>query len=189
MDMVFRDDECRLRADHAPANFCTIKHMAQNLVRRAPGKNSLRLKQKPQPGMKNSSPHSSQVEQIHPIPLPRPHARIGPGTRCTNPLAPGLRENLRLGWAQDPAQAGGYKTKGLIGLAWTAPYCHEGSVAVGLDASRISGATGPRRILGDTLTAPYLRRQGTSRGWSKPTYESPRATRAPGENCTAIYKP
>lgn len=46
MDMVFRDDECRLRADHAPANFCTIKHMAQNLVRRAPGKNSLRLQQK-----------------------------------------------------------------------------------------------------------------------------------------------
>jgi predicted transposase YbfD/YdcC len=46
MDMVFRDDECRLRTDHAPANFCTIKHMAQNLIRRAPGKNSLRLKRK-----------------------------------------------------------------------------------------------------------------------------------------------
>jgi hypothetical protein len=26
--MVFRDDECRLSKDHAPANFCTIKHMA-----------------------------------------------------------------------------------------------------------------------------------------------------------------
>ncbi len=46
MDMVFRDDECRLRTDHAPANFCTIKHMAQNLIRRAPGKASLRLKRK-----------------------------------------------------------------------------------------------------------------------------------------------
>jgi predicted transposase YbfD/YdcC len=46
LDMVFRDDECRLRTDHAPANFCTIKHMAQNLIRRAPGKNSLRLKRK-----------------------------------------------------------------------------------------------------------------------------------------------
>ncbi len=46
MDMVFRDDECRVRANHAPANFCTIKHMAQNLLRAAPGNNSLRLRQK-----------------------------------------------------------------------------------------------------------------------------------------------
>ena len=46
MDMIFRDDECRVRTDHAPANFCTIKHMAHNLVRLAPGKASLRLKRK-----------------------------------------------------------------------------------------------------------------------------------------------
>ncbi len=46
MDMVFRDDECRVRTDHAPANFTTIKHMAQNLIRRAPGKDSLRLRRK-----------------------------------------------------------------------------------------------------------------------------------------------
>lgn len=46
LDMVFRDDECRLRTDHAPANFCSIKHMAQNLIRLAPGKASLRLKRK-----------------------------------------------------------------------------------------------------------------------------------------------
>ncbi len=44
MDMVFRDDECRLRTDHAPANFCTLKHMAQNLFRLAPGNTSLRQK-------------------------------------------------------------------------------------------------------------------------------------------------
>jgi len=46
MDMVFRDDECRVRTDHAPANFTTIKHMALNLLRRAPGKDSLRLRRK-----------------------------------------------------------------------------------------------------------------------------------------------
>lgn len=46
LDMVFRDDECRLRTDHAPANFCIIKHMAQNLTRLAPEKASLRLKRK-----------------------------------------------------------------------------------------------------------------------------------------------
>jgi len=44
MDMVFRDDECRVRTDNAPANFITLKHMANNLIRRAPGKDSQRLK-------------------------------------------------------------------------------------------------------------------------------------------------
>ena len=46
LDMVFRDDECRVRKDHAPANFTTLKHMAHNLMRLAPGKDSLRLKRK-----------------------------------------------------------------------------------------------------------------------------------------------
>jgi len=46
MDMVFRDDECRVRTEHAPANFAAIKHMAQNLLRHAPGKSSLRSRRK-----------------------------------------------------------------------------------------------------------------------------------------------
>ena len=46
LDMIFRDDECRVRKDHAPANFTTLKHMAHNLIRKAPGKDSLRLKRK-----------------------------------------------------------------------------------------------------------------------------------------------
>jgi predicted transposase YbfD/YdcC len=46
MDMIFRDDECRIRTDHAPANFTTLRHMALNLIRKAPGKDSLRLKRK-----------------------------------------------------------------------------------------------------------------------------------------------
>jgi predicted transposase YbfD/YdcC len=46
MDMMFRDDESRIRKDHAPANFTTLKHIAYNLIRRAPGKDSLRLKRK-----------------------------------------------------------------------------------------------------------------------------------------------
>ena len=46
MDMVFRDDECRVRTDHAPANFTTIKHIALNLIRRAKSKDSLRLRRK-----------------------------------------------------------------------------------------------------------------------------------------------
>jgi predicted transposase YbfD/YdcC len=46
LDMVFRDDECRVRTDHAPANFTILKHMALNLIRKAPGKDSMRLKRK-----------------------------------------------------------------------------------------------------------------------------------------------
>ncbi len=61
MDMVFRDDECRIRKKNAPANFApanfapanfaavnfaAVKHMASNLLRRAPGKDSLRVKRK-----------------------------------------------------------------------------------------------------------------------------------------------
>jgi predicted transposase YbfD/YdcC len=38
MDCLFRDDECRVRTEHAPANFTTIKHIAHNLLRRHPAK-------------------------------------------------------------------------------------------------------------------------------------------------------
>ena len=44
MDMVFRDDECRIRKRNAPANFTTVKHIASNLLRAAAGKESMRLK-------------------------------------------------------------------------------------------------------------------------------------------------
>ena len=42
-DMIFRDDECRVRTDHAPANCAALKHMAHNLPRTAVGKDSMRL--------------------------------------------------------------------------------------------------------------------------------------------------
>ena len=46
MDMIFRDDKCRVRTNHAPANFTTIKHIARNLIRRASSKDSLRMRRK-----------------------------------------------------------------------------------------------------------------------------------------------
>jgi predicted transposase YbfD/YdcC len=33
LDIAFREDECRIRKDHAPANFAIIRHMALNLLR------------------------------------------------------------------------------------------------------------------------------------------------------------
>jgi predicted transposase YbfD/YdcC len=44
MDCVFRDDECRVRTEHAPANFTIVKHMAHNLLRRHPAKLSMTSK-------------------------------------------------------------------------------------------------------------------------------------------------
>lgn len=42
--MIFRDDECRVWTDHASANFTTIKHLAHNLLRKTPIKDSMRLR-------------------------------------------------------------------------------------------------------------------------------------------------
>jgi len=44
MDRVFRDDECRMRTEHAPANFTTIKHIAHTLLQRNPAKISMTTK-------------------------------------------------------------------------------------------------------------------------------------------------
>jgi hypothetical protein len=38
--MIFRDDECRVRTEYAAANFTTLKHMAQNLIKKSQGKDS-----------------------------------------------------------------------------------------------------------------------------------------------------
>jgi predicted transposase YbfD/YdcC len=46
LDMVFRDDECRVRTENAPANFTTIKHIATNLLRLPATKDSLRSRRK-----------------------------------------------------------------------------------------------------------------------------------------------
>ena len=33
-DVVYREDECRIRKRHGPANFATIRHMTLNLLQR-----------------------------------------------------------------------------------------------------------------------------------------------------------
>jgi predicted transposase YbfD/YdcC len=69
MDMVFRDDECRVRTENAPANFTTLKHMAQNLIKKSPGKDSQRLKRKTAGG--DDDFLASLIAACHPIPLGR----------------------------------------------------------------------------------------------------------------------
>lgn len=46
MDMVFRDAECRARTENAPANFTTLRRMANNLIGKMPRNDSQRPKRK-----------------------------------------------------------------------------------------------------------------------------------------------
>ena len=34
LDLAFREDECRIRKDHAPQNLAVIRHLSLNLLRR-----------------------------------------------------------------------------------------------------------------------------------------------------------
>ena len=58
MDIVFGDDECRVRTDNAPANFATC-HIADNLTHNAPAKISYCSRAKPQAGTTSISQASS----------------------------------------------------------------------------------------------------------------------------------
>ncbi len=46
LDVVFREDECRIRSGNGPANFATVRHMAMKLLQRTqtPKKKSIRVK-------------------------------------------------------------------------------------------------------------------------------------------------
>ena len=42
MDMIFRDDDSRVRTGNAPANLAAIRHMAHNLIRARKGRLSMK---------------------------------------------------------------------------------------------------------------------------------------------------
>jgi hypothetical protein len=46
LDMIFRDDDCRVRTDNAPFNLAIVKHIALNVPRTGKSKNSLRVRRK-----------------------------------------------------------------------------------------------------------------------------------------------
>lgn len=46
MDIVFRDDESRVRVRNAAANFVTLKHITLNMLKMMPGKQSMRVRRK-----------------------------------------------------------------------------------------------------------------------------------------------
>ncbi len=46
MDIVFKDDDCRVRTRHAATNFVTLKHITLNMLKSLPGKSSMRVRRK-----------------------------------------------------------------------------------------------------------------------------------------------
>lgn len=44
LDVTFREDDCRIRRDHAPANFNTLRQFALNLIKRQPTPKSVKQK-------------------------------------------------------------------------------------------------------------------------------------------------
>ncbi len=71
-----------------------------------------------------------------PVPIPL-NARI-----LEVPLDHLDMDEVELAYAQDDRGEGGFKVKGLIGLWWTAPYLHDGSIAVGPDSEEDIGIPG-----------------------------------------------
>jgi hypothetical protein len=65
-----------------------------------------------------------------PVPVPPNAKTVKVPTEHLDP------EQIKLAFAHG-GSPGGYKVKGLIGLFWTAPYLHDGGVAVGPDMSQL----------------------------------------------------
>jgi hypothetical protein len=85
-----------------------------------------------------------------PVPIP-PNAKV-----LQVPTAHLDPEQIKLAFARGDSP-GGYKVKGLIGLLWTAPYLHDGGIAVGRESSQL-GVTGT--LLKGSIQGFYKRTAG-----------------------------
>ena len=59
LDMIFRDDECRVRTDNAPFNLAIVKHSALNVLRTGKAKTPYACAAKSPRGTKTPSPPTS----------------------------------------------------------------------------------------------------------------------------------
>ena len=70
LDMIFRDDECRVRTDNAPFNLAIIKHIALHGSEPAKAKIPCACAAKSPPGTKTPSPPTSPHETFSQFPWP-----------------------------------------------------------------------------------------------------------------------
>jgi hypothetical protein len=81
-------------------------------------------------------PNDSTIYSFDPpVPLPPDPKVLAVPTEDVDP------EQIRLSYGYGES-GGGYKVPSLIGLFWTAPYLHDGSVAVGTDLEKHVGLPG-----------------------------------------------
>lgn len=92
----------------------------------------------------------------------QPPIMYDPNTPVPLPPAPKMiqlkmtdyeQKQLALAWGQN-GTAGGYKVPSLLGLAWSAPYLHDGGVAAGQDEQTDLGITGT--FLSGVKPDPYF---------------------------------
>ncbi len=74
-----------------------------------------------------------------PVPIPPQAKTLTVPTDTFDP------KQVDLAWAHN-GSGGGYKVPSLVGLFWTAPYLHDGGVAVGKDETRNLGLPGTVEI-------------------------------------------
>src|SRR5579871_2562964 len=83
LDMIFRDDECRVRTQNAPFNVHILKHIALNVLRTGKTRTPSACAEKSPHGTKTpSQPHRSINLQSIPLGPCRPGATAAPYTRA-----------------------------------------------------------------------------------------------------------
>jgi hypothetical protein len=123
--VVFKRAKCI--SCHAGESFTNHKIVSSNVIGTEPSR--AQALKKTESIFGNASFYTPET----PVPL-SPNAKVIP-----IPIKQLDPEQIKLAfaWGDSP---GGYKVKGLIGLGWTAPYLHDGGVAVGPDLSQVGVA-------------------------------------------------
>ena len=69
LDMIFRDDDCRVRIDNAPFNLAIVKHIALNVLRTGKGRDSLRMRRNAAAGADAALAAYNAASPVQSIPL------------------------------------------------------------------------------------------------------------------------
>ncbi len=89
-----------------------------------------------------------------PVPLPSHPKSLAVPTDGLDP------KQVDLAWAHN-GSGGGYKVPSLVGLFWTAPYLHDGGVAVGKNPSQALGIPGTVEV--NQMPDPFNSLEGAGR--------------------------
>jgi len=66
LDVTFKEDKCRSRTGHGPANMAVVRHFAFNLLRSLDDKRSIKLRRNAQQEITSTSNKSSSLQSVNP---------------------------------------------------------------------------------------------------------------------------